>query len=121
MSDIENRMSGKTYTIDVIKELKKTIKGTLYLVLGSDQWSEIKTWRAPDALLKECKVIVLPRPGYRIRRDSRLAKKILISHTPLLDISSTLIRKKVKRRASIQYLVTPVVHTYIRKHKLYRN
>lgn len=121
LSTIENNMQGKTYTIDVIRELKKVVKGTLYLIIGSDQWLEIQTWRAPHKLLRECKVIILPRPGYRIRKGSRRAANILISHSPLIDISSTLIRKKVKQKNNIRYLVPPAVYTYIHRNRLYRN
>lgn len=121
MSTIEHSMRGKTYTIDVIRELRKVVRGTLYLIIGSDQWSEIQTWRAPHKLFRECKVIVLPRPGYRIRKGSRSAANILISHSPLIDISSTLIRKKVKRKNNIQYLVPRDVHTFIKRNRLYRN
>ncbi len=120
LSDIENRIPGKTYTIDVIRELKKTTRGILYLVIGSDQWSEIQTWRTPHALLKECTIVVVPRTGYRIRKNGHIAQKILISNAPRIDISSTLIRKHVRDRKSIQYLVTPDVHTYIKQHRLYR-
>jgi len=120
LSDIENRIPGKTYTIDVIRELKKTTRGRLYLIIGSDQWSEIQTWRAPHALLQECKIVVIPRTGYRIRKSGHLAHKILISNAPRIDVSSTLIRKHVRDKKSIQYLVTPDVHAYIKQHRLYR-
>ncbi len=119
VSDIEKRISGKTYTIDVIRQLKKTNRGTLHLIMGSDQWSEIKTWRAPHALLRECTIIVVPRTGYRISKSNHPRRAILISSAPRIDISSTLIRKRVRGRRSIQYLVTPAVYTYIKEHKLY--
>jgi nicotinate-nucleotide adenylyltransferase len=119
LSDIENRMPGKTYTIDVIREFKMTTRAQLYLIIGSDQWSEIRTWRAPQALRKECNIVVVPRTGYRIRKGSQ-AHGILVSKAPRIDISSTLIRKHVRNKKSIQYLVTAGVHTYIRKHRLYR-
>ena len=112
--------TGKTYTIDVIREFKKTTGGRLFLIIGSDQWSEIQTWRAPHSLLQECKIVVVPRTGYRIRKSSRLIQRILISSAPRIDISSTLIRKRVRDKKDIQYLVTPDVHTYIRQHRLYR-
>lgn len=120
LSDIENRIPGKTYTIDVIRELKKTTRGRLYLIIGSDQWSEIQTWRAPHSLLQECKIVVVPRTGYRIRKNGHSRHKILTSNAPRIDISSTLIRKHVQNKKSIQYLVTPHVHTYIKQHRLYR-
>lgn len=120
LSDIENRIPGKTYTIDVIREFRKMTQGRLYLIIGSDQWAEIKTWRAPRALLRECRIVVVPRTGYRIRKSMQRKPTIRVSSAPRIDISSTLIRKRVRDRKSIQYLVTPAVHTYIKQHRLYR-
>jgi nicotinate-nucleotide adenylyltransferase len=120
LSDIEQRLRVKTYTIDVIRELKKNIRARLYLIIGSDQWSEIQTWRAPHALLQECHIIVVPRSGYHIRKNKYLTRKVLISSAPRIDISSSLIRMRVRDGRSIQYLVAPHVHSYIRQHRLYQ-
>lgn len=120
ISDIEKRISGKTYTIEVIKKLKKKIKGELYFIIGSDQWLEINTWKTPQKLFKECKIIIVPRLNYRIKITRRFPKKILISHTPFIDISSTMIRKKVKQKCDIQYLVPQEVYKYIKLKRLYK-
>jgi nicotinate-nucleotide adenylyltransferase len=120
ISDIEKQIPGKTYTIEVIRKLKKQIEGNIYLIIGSDQWQEIETWKNPVQLFKEIGVIVVRRPNYEIEKTHRFYRKILISHSPLIDISSTQIRKKVKHKKNIQYLVPPRVFNYIKKHKLYR-
>jgi nicotinate-nucleotide adenylyltransferase len=120
ISNIEKKISGKTYTIEVIKRLKKKIKGELYLIIGSDQWQEIKTWKDPAQLFKECKVIVVPRPNYEIKKIDRFQKKILVGHSPLIGISSTSIRERIKKKLDFQYLVPQVVYKYIKKKKLYR-
>ncbi len=120
LSGIEERMSGKTYTIEVVKRLKQEIKGRLYLIIGADQWLEIKTWRSPEKLIRECQVVVVPRPGYELNKGILRRKGILTSHTPLIDISSTRIRKMVKQGANIRYLVPEPVLRYIRRQRLYR-
>jgi len=120
ITNVERKMSGKTYTIEVIKKLKKKFKGEFYLVIGSDQWQEIETWKNPKRLFDECKVIVVPRPHYKIKKSSRFLKKILVGHSPLIDISSTLIRKYIKRKFNVQYLVPPAVYKYITRKGLYQ-
>ncbi|KPJ72769.1 hypothetical protein AMJ52_05275 [candidate division TA06 bacterium DG_78] len=120
ISDIEKKIRGKTYTIDVIKKLKQNVHGSLYLIIGSDQWQEIETWKRPAELLHECKIIVVPRPWYPIKKTGRFYKKILISRTPLIDISSTVIRKRIQKNCDITYLVPQQVLTYIRTKHLYR-
>ena len=119
ISDIEKEIRGKTYTVEVLKNLKQQIKGMIYLIIGCDQWKEINTWKTPEELFKCCKIIVIPRPRYLIRKVGRFSNKILISHAPLIDISSTLIRKRAKQGKNIAYLVPLLVHRYIKRKNLW--
>lgn len=120
ISNIEHIMMGKTYTIEVIKELKKKLRGMLYFIIGSDQWLEIRTWKDPQELLSLCKVIVVPRPHYDITKVHDGSKRILLSHSPLIDISSTQIRKRIKNNLDVRHLVPQAVYTFIRRKKLYK-
>jgi len=119
ISDIEKEIPGKTYTVEVLKNFKQQIKGMIYLIIGCDQWEEINTWKTPEELFKCCKIIVIPRLWHSIRKTERFSNKVLISHAPLIDISSTNIRKNVKHNHSIQYLVPNEVYKYIKRKKLY--
>ena len=119
ISDIEKKISGKTYTVEVVKTLKHQIRSIIYLIIGCDQWEEIGTWKTPEELFKWCKVVVMPRPHCSIKKINRFSKQILISHSPLIDISSSLIRKRVKHNCSIQYLVPNEVYKYIKRKRLY--
>lgn len=119
VSDIEKHMSGTTYTVDVIAALRASIPGRLFLIIGSDQWEEIDTWKRPHELFKLCRVIVAPRPGHASETCRQRYPEIRISKTPLLDISSTMVRKKIRRHHSIRYCVTPDVSNYIKRKKLY--
>ncbi len=120
ISNIEHILMGKTYTIEVIKELKKKLKGIPYLIIGSDQWLEIRTWKDPQELLNLCKVIVVPRPHYDITKIHYGSKRILLSHSPLIDIASTQIRKRVKKNLNIRHLVPQAVYTFIKRKGLYQ-
>jgi len=120
ISDIEHRLTGKTYTIDIVRALQKEQSGDLYLVVGSDQWKEFDTWKTPDELLKMCRIIIVRRLGYAITGLKRRHKNIIVSSAPRIEISSTMIRNKIKRQESIQYLVPCEVLKYIQKLKLYQ-
>ncbi|MCX7994507.1 MAG: nicotinate-nucleotide adenylyltransferase [candidate division WOR-3 bacterium] len=120
ISDVERKIRGKSYTFRVLKVLKKIYRdGEFYLIIGADQWNEIDNWKYPELIFKEARVIVLPRPHYRIKKIKPFYNKILISKAPLVDISSTLIRARIKNGLSIEYLVVPEVANYIRRNKLY--
>lgn len=128
LSSIEVDRVGTTYTIDTIINLKDEYKeDELYFVIGGDSIFEIEKWKSFDQLIKLCKFVVLERPG-RIKED--MDKKIIELkssykielqkiESPLIDISSTEIRDRVKKGLSIKYLVPESVENYITEHKLY--
>ena len=119
ISDIEKRIEDKTYTIEVIRELKKN-QDELYLIIGSDQWLEIETWKDPEALFRECRIVVVRRLKYEIEKESKLFDHIMVSTSPLIDISSSMIRRRLQKGQSIRYLVTPEVASYIKSNNLYK-
>jgi nicotinate-nucleotide adenylyltransferase len=120
MSDIERDIPDKTYTIDVIQELKQKSQDELYLLIGSDQWLEIAAWKDPEALFRECRIVVMRRPNCDIEKESQFFDRIMVSTAPLIDISSTTVRTRVRKGVSVRYLVTPSVQEYINKNNLYR-
>ncbi len=120
ISDIEKRIPDKTYTIEVIKELKKD-GDELYLIIGSDQWLEIETWKEPEALFRECRIVVVRRPRFEIEKQAKWFDHIMVSTSPLIGISSSMIRKRVQKGQSIKYLVTEDVADYIEQNNLYKS
>uniref|UniRef100_A0A7V3RH02 Probable nicotinate-nucleotide adenylyltransferase n=1 Tax=candidate division WOR-3 bacterium TaxID=2052148 RepID=A0A7V3RH02_UNCW3 len=123
LSDIERYIRGKTYTYKVLQFLKKSnplySESDLYLIIGADQWNEIEHWKKPDTIFRYAQVVVLPRPNYNIKDNSPFYKKIMLSNAPLIDISSTMVRERIKAGLSIDYLVIPEVQDYIKREKLY--
>jgi nicotinate-nucleotide adenylyltransferase len=75
-------------------------------------------WYGLKKIARECAFLVAPRnrtamlnrPGLRI---TRLAM-------PLIELSSSLIRARVRRGASIRFLVPKTVARYIQRHRLYQ-
>ena len=60
----------------------------------------------------------MPRPGFEAKDYSEY-KMVNVVPGPLLDISSTYIRKQIKDKKSIQYLVPDAVFEYIDQSRLY--
>jgi len=115
VNPIEGRMHGKTYTIDVIKNLKRRYARPLFLIIGADQWAEIGTWKDPASLFRLCRLIVVPRSGHSFRPRP---PRVLVSRAPRIDISSTMIRKLAAEGLSIEYLTPDPVIAYIKEHRL---
>ncbi len=122
VSNIEHHIKGKTYTFRVLSALRRVrslSSAKFYLIIGADQWQEIRHWKKPEVVLSEAKVIVIPRLGYKIKKILPFYKEILVSKAPFIGVSSTIIRTRAEKGLSIDYLVTPKVLAYIREKQLY--
>lgn len=62
------------------------------LVIGADNWERFPNWYRSRNILAKYRIIVYPRPGYALQNVPR---DIIIADTPLLDISSTEIRRRI--------------------------
>lgn len=129
VSSIELDREGITYTIDTIKELKKSCKdeAEFYFITGADSLLELSTWKDVDKLLNMCKFVAATRPGFQMSKietkvrelESKYNKSIYTVTVPALQISSTDIRNRVREGITVKYLLPESVESYIIKHKLY--
>lgn len=62
------------------------------LVIGADNWERFPKWYRSEDILSAYRIIVYPRPGYTLQN---VPKGVTIADTPLLDISSTEIRRRI--------------------------
>ncbi len=121
VSTIEKNLAGLSYTIKTIRHFKKIYKkAELFLIIGSDQFAEINTWFKPHAIFKECRVIVVPRPGYRVSARMPYFKDILIARIHPLKISSSEIRQRIKEGRRFHHLVPRPVYLLIKERNLYQ-
>ena len=77
--------------------------------------------------MQMCKLAVYPRRGYLIDQCYKEAEslkretgvEIVFVSGPIIEISSSDIRKRIEAGKSIRYLVPDPVRNYIREHSLY--
>ena len=144
VSDIEQRMPGKSYTVITLRKLGEIYRGEveLFFIIGMDAFLELDTWWHFKELFELAHIVVLRRPGYN---EHEMAGFLLEKVSPLyaygdaegcfkhphlspvhyldntwLDISSTHIRQLVTEGKSIRYLVLPSVMHYIHENRIYR-
>ena len=133
VSRVEIDRKGKSFTIETLKHLKSIFmdKATLYFITGADAILEILTWKSSEKIIGLCKFIAATRPGYDIKRIEELKKElfgtledsagnIFVMEIPALAISSTDIRKRIKQKKPISYLLPEGVSNYLLKHELYK-
>jgi len=121
LSLIEIKRKGISYTIETLKALKKEYpKGTkFYFILGSDSWSQLPTWKNFKSLIKLSEFVVFNRKGTPFRQSNVAIRTTRLRMKPI-EVSSTQIRDRVKKRRSIKTLVPREVEEYIKKNKLYK-
>jgi nicotinate-nucleotide adenylyltransferase len=64
----KGRPEKPNYTIDTIRRLKQTFRGSdqLFLLIGMDAFADIAKWHQSEALFRECEFVVASRPGYSL-------------------------------------------------------
>ncbi len=118
ITPLEKQKGGKSYTVNTLMILKRIYKHhELYLIIGADEWKNFNQWKEPNKIMELSKIIVLPRKDIKIKKK----KEIITPSLPLIDISSTDIRERIKRGKSIKYLVPEGVRMYILKNNLYKD
>jgi nicotinate-nucleotide adenylyltransferase len=120
ISDVEIGRPGISYTVDTFAILRAQYpEDSLYLLMGSDNVVDIAVWKDPEQLFALCKVAAARRPDYN--PTGPYANRVRYFEMPSIQLSSTLIRKKVKEGKSIKYLVPASVEDYILSNGLYRD
>lgn len=114
------------YSVDTVPLIKEHYEGDeWYFILGSDEVSNLLSWKEPDKLLEEAYVAAAARPGYDISNLDHLAEalenyhKIVPVECTLMNISATRIRRMVSEGESIRYLVPDGVYEIIHDRRLY--
>ena len=133
VSEIELRRDGPSYTIDTVRQLQKEYgeEADLYFVIGADSIQELPCWKDAAMLVHLCRIVPISRPGERsgdeIQHLARAigeqkARELLgrLLRIPLVDVSSSDIRRRIATGLSIRYLVPEAVRRYIEENRLYR-
>lgn len=123
-SRIEIDREGESYFIITIKQLLDIYKDSeLYLIIGADAFNEINIWKESKEILKTVSFIIMRRPGHESinRKLIKMAKDVKFANNPLIEISSSEIRKNIRNNKSIKYLIPGKVEEYIIKKELYKN
>ncbi|MEE9553768.1 MAG: nicotinate-nucleotide adenylyltransferase [candidate division Zixibacteria bacterium] len=119
ISDIEFRREGPSYTIDTVLNLKKLFPDNEFcFLLGADNVLEMEDWYEPERIFEAVDVAAANRPGFV--PDGRFVSKVRYFDMEPMDISSTMIRQKIRDGEPVTGLLHPSVERYIAENKLYR-
>lgn len=120
VSDFELKNKNISYTIDTLKYFKKKYDA-LELLIGYDNIFEFAKWKDPRQIIKLAKLVVIKRSIEKKPRENDIYfKNAVFIDTPIIEISSTDIRRKIKENKPIDFLVSSEVKNYIYKNNLYK-
>ncbi|MBN9484490.1 MAG: nicotinic acid mononucleotide adenylyltransferase [Bacteroidetes bacterium 43-93] len=118
-SNVEFHLPKPSYTIDTLTYLKEKFPLEQFsVIMGADSFQNIQRWKNYEQLLANYQMIVYERPGFEI--NDTFGAKITRLQAPLLEVSSTYIRKQIKEHRSIRYLVPDKVMQYIEDSNYYK-
>lgn len=119
-SNIEFKLPRPSFTINTLTYLaEKYPTHQFYIIMGSDGFENLHKWKNAEAIKKNYPILIYKRPGFEVK-DSQGAS-IQLQDAPLLEISSTQIRKLIKEKKSIRFLVPDVVKTEIELNNYYNS
>lgn len=140
VSDLEMRRAGPSYTVDTLEALQVPAS-ELFLIIGSETFLDLLSWREPRRIARLCRIVVVPRTGStfdpasaaahkvvreigaesigRVGDDAVPERGILIVHATSLPVSASELRDRAAAGRSLAYRMPRPVAAYIRDHRLY--
>lgn len=120
---LEIQRGGVSYTVDTLRELRGREPGTVWhLILGQDNLRDLHEWREVEALPGLARIVVVTRDsGFAAQPtpDLPFEDRLRWVSIPTLEISSTIIRRRIADGWTIRYWVPPAVEAYIAERGLY--
>lgn len=132
IEELEKDRDGPSYTVDTLTELRRRHPDrNFFLLIGSDTLADLHSWREPARILEMAGLLVWLRPSHaplsadQLRAALRLPQQAPIRlqdvSGPLIDISSSELRRRAAQGLSLRYLVPRAVECYILEKRLYRD
>jgi len=134
VTDVELTRRPPSYTFDTLSQLRRErgLDVRLYWIIGADMLGDLITWRRAEEVVDMATVITAARPPYSRRLEATLEQLRVrftdeqvsrlaagVAPTPLIDIASTDIRRRVREGRSIRYLIPASVQVFIEEKRLY--
>jgi nicotinate-nucleotide adenylyltransferase len=131
VSTIEIERGGVSYTVETLAEIHQQHReAELFFLMGADSLRDLPAWREPGRICELAIPVAVSRPdsppiNYDVLRDLVSPERLnfIRRHQvtmPLIDLSSTDLRRRVSEGKSIRFRTPRAVEKYIETHRLYR-
>ncbi len=117
-SNVEFSLPRPSYTIDTLTVLAAQFPHYRFSVaMGADTLATLPRWKNAEAIRRWYPLIAYPRAGAEVPPELAAAARWI--EAPLLEVSATALRDRLRRGRSIRYLVPEEVRLYIDARRLY--
>jgi len=114
VSDLEFHLPKPSYTIDTLNFLQKQHpQNQFFLLIGADNAAVFDQWKNYDEILEKFNVLCYPRENFP--KKSEKFPKIKFIDAPMINISSTKIRNRLKNNIPCDDLLPKNVLEFIEK------
>lgn len=128
VSDMELQREGASFTVDTLTALCEQFPDTQwYLITGADMFTTLRTWHRFEDVARMAVLCTVPRKGTDTDELQEYAAALkedgircYVDDAPVLDVSSTEIRRRIATGESLDNLIPLAVEKYIHRHELYR-
>lgn len=118
ISNVEFKLPKPSYTADTLVYLKENYPQHQFtIIIGSDSYQNINNWKNALYILENFEIFIYNRPGFILQETFNIKHKVI--EAPLLEISSTEIRKMIREGKSVRFWVPDVVYKEIEKNLYY--
>lgn len=140
VSDVEVARSGPSYTVDTLTALQPL--GRLHLIIGSETFLDLLSWKDPGRVVALARLVVIPRNGMHFDPEAPAVVKVLrelalpgfvpavadapdgaaplLLYAASLPISGSDLRRRAREGRSLAFRMPDAVVAYLRDHHLYR-
>ena len=121
VSDVEFHMPKPSYTINTLTKLSEENPDTEFsLIIGGDNWTKFSLWKEYEKILNNYKILIYPRLGEKVIIPDNLSKNVQVVSAPIIEVSSTFIRKSIREGKNMRAFVPEKVYDFIEENKLYK-
>ena len=120
VSRLEADAGGISFTVRTLDALARRERAEYHFLMGQDSLEDFPTWREPERILALARLVVVPRgeggppplpPGVR--------RRVLFLKPPRIGVSSSEIRRRIRRGLTVRYWLPDPVWRYLLRHGLY--
>ncbi|GAB1858339.1 nicotinate (nicotinamide) nucleotide adenylyltransferase [Flavobacteriaceae bacterium MHTCC 0001] len=121
-SDIEFNLPQPNYTINTLAYLQEKYPNKEFaLIMGEDNLKSFHKWKNYELILEGHHIYVYPRISEKkIEIQFQDHSKVHFIDAPIMEISSTFIRKSIKEGKNVQPLLPQLVWKYLDEMNFYR-